>query len=595
MMLKQKRKFNMKGIAEKIRRKDQSEKANGVVNSVAKKILIVFASVFLLVASFGTYTLYGMYSINDKSAELEEVWLPSVSTLSEMRFLVEQVVAFQLFYATAEQLGELDDIEERLELIIANLDDLFSEYEEVITSTEEQTVYEQFRQEWDDYLEVHDQVLALSRASHTDEATEMIKTSRQQIEIVEGHLGKLVDMNLLEARRASEESNQLVAESVVILTISIVFILLLLLFIGLFFSQHLSRPLKSISTAVRQVAKGDLTTEAIIVKNKDEIGRLTMDFNQMIKRLKTLIRDCLKHADIVASASQHAATHAEDTKYASEQISLAIQEVTNGTEKQVMHAADANRQIKDISAEMERVAKLMTSVADLALTTNEQAKSGQEIVSNTAAQMNEIQKNVLNSQQIVAALGEKSEKIEEIVTLITDISSQTNLLALNAAIEAARAGEQGRGFAVVADEIRNLADQSMSATDDIKTIIEKIQLEVKNADESMLDGTKTVEKGRQMMEETYSFFSGILERIGEVNVNSQDVRAIVELVSEHTEKMVEMIDSITSISEEAAGKSQEVTAAAEEQFASMEAISESLDILSNKASELQGLVKTFKV
>lgn len=113
MMIKQKRKFNMKGIVEKIRRKDQSEKANGVVNSVAKKILIVFASVFLLVASFGTYTLYGMYSINDKSAELEEVWLPSVSTLSEMRFLVEQVVAFQLFYATAEQLGELDDIEER--------------------------------------------------------------------------------------------------------------------------------------------------------------------------------------------------------------------------------------------------------------------------------------------------------------------------------------------------------------------------------------------------------------------------------------------------------------------------------------------------
>lgn len=573
----------------------KNQKNKHIKFTVGKKIFTVFMVVLILMTSFGAYTLHGMRSINEKSADLEEIWLPSVSTLSEMRFLVEQAVAFQLFYANAERLGELDDFEQRLETIFTNLNELFIEYESVITTNEEQEEYGKFREEWESYLEVHEQVLTLSRASDKDEATKMIKTSRQQIEVVEDHLGKLVDMNLQGATVTSEEGYEIVTKSSVILTVFVIIVLFVSIVMGVVLSRNISRPLSAISSTIRKVSQGDLTTEPIVINNKDEIGELAHGFNYMTNNLKSLIYDVLNNSNSVASTSKKLSISAQDTMRASQQISNAIQEVSSGTEEQVSYTANANKFVSEMSIEMSRVAESINSVASLTLTTNEQAQSGQKIVSNTVAQMNEVQNKVLDSSETVNVLGEKSREIGRIVTLITDIASQTNLLALNAAIEAARAGEHGLGFAVVADEVRKLADQSVTAAEDITKIINEIQLGVESAGESMIAGTNSVEEGLKMMEKTDSFFQGISQRIDEIDSQSQEVLTIVEHVANNTGSMVEMIDSIAHISEIAAANSEEVTASTEEQHASIETISNSLGVLSKMAAELQDVVKTFKV
>ncbi|WP_244467795.1 methyl-accepting chemotaxis protein [Pseudomonas syringae pv. coryli] len=112
--------------------------------------------------------------------------------------------------------------------------------------------------------------------------------------------------------------------------------------------------------------------------------------------------------------------------------------------------------------------------------------------------MNGIARTVQLSSTQVAGLGQHSEHISSIVSVIQGIADQTNLLALNAAIEAARAGEQGRGFAVVADEVRLLAQNTGKSTKEIAGMIEKIQAGVRETVESMRSGVQEVNEGVEM-------------------------------------------------------------------------------------------------
>lgn len=131
--------------------------------TVGRKIFTVFAIIFILIAALSVSTLTGLNSMNKKSNEVEDVWLPSVERLGEMRYLVEQVAAFQLFYASAETIGEMNQFDGRFDTIFSRLDELYEQFEKTILTKEEEEIYNGFQAEWDKYLVVHEEILALSR------------------------------------------------------------------------------------------------------------------------------------------------------------------------------------------------------------------------------------------------------------------------------------------------------------------------------------------------------------------------------------------------------------------------------------------------
>ena len=244
--------------------------------------------------------------------------------------------------------------------------------------------------------------------------------------------------------------------------------LILSILVGWIISGQIARPLQNMLASVREVAKGNLRTEALKVKTNDEVRFLCIAFNEMTLNIHTLVQQVSQSSEQVAASSEELTAIAEQNTQASTQIAASIELVAQGTEKQAGAVNETSSAVEEISASTEEVAassgEITRSMVETLTTTN----AGQKALDRVVEQMNSISAGTDRVQHSIMELSTNSEKIGNIIGVITGIADQTNLLALNAAIEAARAGEQGRGFAVVAEEVRKLAEQSREATKQIE-------------------------------------------------------------------------------------------------------------------------------
>jgi methyl-accepting chemotaxis protein len=365
--------------------------------------------------------------------------------------------------------------------------------------------------------------------------------------------------------------------------------------IALYISRMISRPVQLVSQATKQVANGNLVIDKINVKNKDEIGELAADFNEMTTNLRNLIFQVSSTSEQVAASAEEMMASADQTNSATNQVATAIQEVASGAELQSQNTNESAKAVGEMAGGIQRVAVTTSTVAESAADTTKQAMIGNESLEKVIEKMKTINHTTSKTNAVIKDLDRKSAEIGKIVEVITGIADQTNLLALNAAIEAARAGEHGKGFAVVADEVRKLAELSRQSASQISGLIEVIQKETHQVVEMMNKGTVEISEGTSLVEETGQTFNQILKSIENVSSEIQEVSAISEEMSASVQQVNASIEEVTKIARDSVASTSEIASATEEQLASMEEVAASSASLANLAESLREMVAKFKI
>jgi methyl-accepting chemotaxis protein len=192
------------------------------------------------------------------------------------------------------------------------------------------------------------------------------------------------------------------------------------------------------------------------------------------------------------------------------------------------------------------------------------AKDGGRVIHQVVSDMDGIARSAQQSALVIRTLDKESEAIYSIIQVIKGIADQTNLLALNAAIEAARAGEQGRGFAVVADEVRSLAGRTSASTQEIASMVGRIQQNTREAVTSMEEGVTQVDKGmavtaeveraiREILQATLStteLVNDISRTISEQSLASNEIAHQVEMIAGMSERNSQVIGKTASTTDE---------------------------------------------
>ncbi|MGI2109670.1 methyl-accepting chemotaxis protein [Shewanella frigidimarina] len=324
-----------------------------------------------------------------------------------------------------------------------------------------------------------------------------------------------------------------------LLTIGIIVTVIAVLIISLVIRSIIA-PLNMIQARVENLAsaEGDLT-QAIEVDAHAELIALGSGINAFIAKLRHLISE-LK---ILADRSQQESIKSAD-------IAKHTRESVNRQYGEIESVVTAVNQMSATALEVAKASE-QTAMETESMTVN--VKDGQSRLTQAMVFVEGVSGDSAQAQQAVGMVSQSSANISRILEVISSIAEQTNLLALNAAIEAARAGEQGRGFAVVADEVRTLASRTQTSTNEISTLIESLQKEVKNASSIIDKGAQGAQKAVEQTQLALQSLNAIVEQINQV---SDQVTHIATAAEEQSAVTEEVNRNITGISDSAAELSQ---------------------------------------
>ncbi len=353
-------------------------------------------------------------------------------------------------------------------------------------------------------------------------------------------------------------------------------------------------PLRRITEGVEVISQGDLTYK-VPVKANDEPGKVADMVNKMVESMSALIGGTRQLSEQVGRASSHITGLIDNSTKMVGDMSVQAEKMNDEAVRQVELAEGSRVVLSEMSAAIQQVAANSSDVSNFVADATFKAKEGGEEVDKAIKQMDVISEAVNSTAVIVEGLGTKSQEIGQIVVLITDIANQTNLLALNAAIEAARAGEQGKGFAVVAEEVRKLAEESGEAANRISELIKEMQAGAGNAVQAMQEGTREVSNGIQVVAHAGSAFKEIIDAVGTVNMQIQEVSAASEEMAASAQTAFESVQETASAAEKNSIYARDITRLTAEQMASIENMNQSVSELNQVVTEMNKSIRFFKV
>ncbi|KAJ48880.1 methyl-accepting chemotaxis protein [Clostridium tetanomorphum] len=352
------------------------------------------------------------------------------------------------------------------------------------------------------------------------------------------------------------------------------------------FVSNIKKNIKQIEIAINYISEKNLNVDIARITS-DEIGNIGRDIYVMKENFKSFIQNISDKAEETFNYSKTLATSAEETASSINQVSSTVVQLAQGASVQASESQNAVDKLSSLEDEINSTTKNSDIVKTHVKETGEASKNGIHALNNLTDKFkgnievsNEIAKNVNE-------LSNKSTFIGDIVATINSIANETNLLALNASIEAARAGEAGRGFSIVADQIKKLAEQTDSATQNVKNIIEEMQLEIEKTEMNVKKAEVIVDETKEASNRANDSFETINNSVEEmIKLVTRLGESILQIDKEKNLVFTSM-ENISTISDKASKAFEEASSSVEEQASTMQE-------LSSMSSNLEKVAKTLK-
>jgi methyl-accepting chemotaxis protein len=492
-------------------------------------------------------------------------------------------------------------MEELLNSLSVNVASSASEETDSVSSATQQTSSGEDASNEDKSKEAGNDLLGYSNFSKLQQA--MANGEEGYGEYVYEGTSKILGYAPIEGRSWSvglEINRKEALEGINLLIISMVIIgsifMLLALIIVYLTARRMSKPIEYLTDICCQMSAGDFTIEPKekYIKRKDEMGKLAVACHSITDSTRILLKENMDISGQIADTSQKLDDMIQAFTKMMKEIFTAVDQIAAGNQEQAESTQVGVKQMKEMEELIEHEQQNMLGLHHSSGTVEALKEEGfiliKELVGKTEA-------NGTLSREIHQVFNETNQsaaKIFDISRMISDITKQTKLLALNAAIEAARAGEAGKGFSVVASEVEALAEGADKLSREINEVVEELRDRTVSSIEKMDKIAATITSQSQSVEMTQAKFIGISDAVEVTRNNIETLNQSMKEMGVKKNEVVKVIMNLSSVSEENAAGTEEVSASVQEQSTYLEQIAGLSGLLSNMSEQLKGHTQKYK-
>ncbi|MFM2044998.1 MAG: hypothetical protein RLY86_3574 [Pseudomonadota bacterium] len=519
--------------------------------SVRNRLIAGFSLVMVMTIALGLFALNRLAAIGTESQIVSENALPSVEASAK---ILSDALDHRVNEA-GHLLATNDELRTRREENIARLrrevEDGLGRFASLISSAEEQAMFDRLRRHWSAYVEISTGLIPVSRSGDAVAAEAIYSgDGRDAFDKVRQDLLALKALNSKAADEAAARLADVESAATVAVIILLAVLSLLAAAAAIFTASTIDAPVRRLTDVMGRLAQGDLEADVNGTRRKDEIGAMA--------RAVQVFKDSMIENRRLAAEREAEAQAKLRRQEAQEKLTRDFNAAVSAQLRAVAAAAtELEATAASLSAQADQTGALSAQVAESAAHARENtqtvAAAAEELTASTNEIGDQVERTTSTTRQAVGDAGRAQDLVKElaqvvvdvntVVAFIQDIAAQTNLLALNATIEAARAGEAGKGFAVVAGEVKALANQTARATEDIQSKVTA----VRSAADQATDAIALIARSVTAVDDSSgAIASAVTEQSAATAEISRSVHQAAEMTKNVADSISQVSDSATT-------------------------------------------------